>query len=571
MSERTVLGLSLRQHIGGRWAISWQAYVLNLPLNLLAVATLITSAPTAGQWRGWGVVALLGVAAIGVGFVLADATILRHRRQRPLPIPVVIAVGAAIGALRGIVVVAGIAGLSLQPMTFSMGAVRIAAGALMGAVALPLGALLLSCIDRYLTERRRLLEELAQAERRRLRRVGELDYLRTTVVDGVRLDLQAALSSLTDTDPTPEQVSEAVRSASRRIWTPPPSRRDRNRVERPAVLWSVIRRRPLPATAITLIWGASAVPTILTTIGGWRAALSIVLSVLVLWTSLEGANRWWRRHPAHWGRAALTMTLVAYVLVSPVMWVVLDPRPLVDALPVLLLNFVWLGFIVLATTLVAGAVSSGEEILTRLHLDIDDADVRSRALDAERDDLLRQIAAEVHGSVNSPLVGRLTMGAPRGSGQDVDELKEFVGRLVHQMDLKDAPASVDDLLKAVMRPWTGLLAVRGRTEADVAQWELDPTDARTLQQIVEEGVANAFRHGAATEVEIRMQAQSHAHGRAIWILIDDNGHAESGHRSSAGLGTRLLDAAAPDDWTLGPGPAGGMRLSVVVPVGQGAI
>ena len=88
---------------------------------------------------------------------------------------------------------------------------------------------------------------------------------------------------------------------------------------------------------------------------------------------------------------------------------------------------------------------------------------------------------------------------------------------------------------------------------------------------VEEGVANAFRHGAATEVEIRMQAQSHAHGRAIWILIDDNGHAESGHRSSAGLGTRLLDAAAPDDWTLGPGPAGGMRLSVVVPVGQGAI
>jgi len=77
VKSRRVLGKSLREHIGGRWAISWLLYAINVPLNMLAVTTGIRTEPEGSQWWGWLAVALVGLLAIAVGFVLADYTVLR--------------------------------------------------------------------------------------------------------------------------------------------------------------------------------------------------------------------------------------------------------------------------------------------------------------------------------------------------------------------------------------------------------------------------------------------------------------------------------------------------------------
>ena len=72
--------------------------------------------------------------------------------------------------------------------------------------------------------------------------------------------------------------------------------------------------------------------------------------------------------------------------------------------------------------------------------------------------------------------------------------------------------------------------------------------------MVEEGIANAIQHGAATEVTVSI---AHEQGDIV-IRITDNGSGPKAGR--VGLGSKLLDELAPG-WTLEAQPEG-TRLTV---------
>lgn len=79
--------------------------------------------------------------------------------------------------------------------------------------------------------------------------------------------------------------------------------------------------------------------------------------------------------------------------------------------------------------------------------------------------------------------------------------------------------------------------------------------------IVEEAIANAYRHGSASAVNVTITVTPNTNNLMIEVL--DNGTGCPA-QPIAGLGSRSLDRWAPNAWTRGPAPAGGTHLQVLL-------
>lgn len=558
MAARTVLGKTFREHIGGRWAISWQAYALNVPLNFLAISTSIRVEPVGAQWWGWAVVALSGLASIALVFVAASLTVLRHRRAHPVPIWVVVAVGALTGIFRGGVVVAVASLLLLQPFTVEELVNRMVAGGVVGAAALPVAALTFSIVSRYRSERRRLIDDMVTIERERLQQQGDIETLRTTLVEGVHAEVAAALESVSGADP--RTVSEAMRQTSHRIWDEERVIRENHDGRVRHVLWTSVRSRPLPVAPALVLWGITALGTLVAALGPLRGIANLLYALFALWLSLTIANRWIRHRPGQWGVATVVMLTVAYILTSPVSYVLFDPRPVESALPIMIMNAIWLPTVALLVAISAGAVASGEMVLRQMADDVNAAEIRGRAVAAERDDMLRDIAARLHGTAHSPMVAGTALLSHSEDPAARERLVEYVGQAVAQMDSRDRSTDLGSRVRSIGTPWDGLVAV----EIDVDPGANDLVDRessrRLIERIVEEGIANAYRHGAASQVDVAVVVED----GEITIRVTDNGSGPSSAREP-GLGCRLFETAAPGGWSLRPGESVGAVLMVHLP------
>lgn len=558
MNDRRVLGLTFRQHIGGRWAISWVLYVINLPFNILATSTSIRSEPIGSQWWLWVAVALVGPVVIGLGFLIADITYLRHRRTKPVAIWVVAVTGLGIGVSRAAAVVALAAALGLQSLSVGDLVNRMLAGGLIGALVLPLGAFTLSCISQYRSERKRLEQERIDAERQVLKQEGELEALRETLVMGVRDQLQEAVADLTSTQVNPREVSHVIRGVSHDMWSAgdeSPMRETRVR----DVLWAAVRDQPLPVAAVSSLWAVSAAGSLIAALGVVVGIASLCLSTLSIAGCLFIANCWSQRHPKQWAMAVASMVLLAWVIVSPVSFLLFDPNPWQTALPVIVVNFFWLPAVTFIVTISTGALRSSEIVLANMENDVTAMEIRRHVIEQERESTIRELAAQVHGSAHSPMVvGAALMNHSFGDDEGNEWLVEQIGRAVAQISIAQNPGSLRESLAQVARPWTGLVDVRidvdGSCVADVGEETI-----RTVDRIVDEGIANAFRHGNASVVTARV----HVDQQRLDIEIRDNGCGVVGEQG-AGLGTRLLDAAA-DSWSLTEEKGGGVLLHVVLP------
>jgi hypothetical protein len=141
----TVLGKTLREHVGGRWAISWLYYLINFPLVVFNAVHNSTNNPN-GSFSAWLAIGLMGYLCFGLVFVLANFTLFRHRRVKPVPITWVICLGILAGSSRWLVV-------TLLPNEWGFSnegpdkiAIAVLTGAILGGVFVPLTALIFSPI-----------------------------------------------------------------------------------------------------------------------------------------------------------------------------------------------------------------------------------------------------------------------------------------------------------------------------------------------------------------------------------------------------------------------------------------
>jgi hypothetical protein len=529
-----ILGLSLRQHVGGRWAVSLLAYVLNIPLNLLAILTHITQSPTPSGALGWLGVAALGYLALGAVLLLANVTVLRHRREHPVSPWLVVLVGAIAGGARGLVVGSLAVTLALPDAGPNAVAIRVVTGIGLGAVLVPLAALFLSIIATYISQRRILIAERQEWEITRMKAEGISDGLRQAYVEAIQGELTEVVVTR---DP------QMAREMSRRIWESAPAPPVETRLRLGQVLRTSIMTNAYVTWPVAIIWMLSAWGPLSLAVGWPRAVAQMAVTVMVIWLAFRVGRALTQRY----SRLALIIfvLVIAFIILAsgPVASEVFDERSIQESLNLIVLNSIWLPLIIVMVTVITGAVRSSEDVITALTASVGDEEIRALAATSEQERIRRDVATQLHGNVQARLLASAAlMRQPDLMRQlgisDPAEVLLDVGDLVTPAS---GEASLADQLTAVIRPWNALLETTVSMDiGDVPQALVGPTC-----RIIEEGLSNAFRHGEATAVDIRVSAVH----EGVRVSVADNGIGLDPERQP-GLGVAMVEALAPGDWSI---------------------
>lgn len=167
-------------------------------------------------------------------------------------------------------------------------------------------------------------------------------------------------------------------------------------------------------------------------------------------------------------------------------------------------------------------------------------EVRDSASDSEAVSRAAEVLAEASGILRAALVDAEQIADP---------------------ELGPESADIGEVLTAIAAAWTGAVSVQFKiADSDRAAIDRHRGAGERLSQTVRDAIANAARHGSATEVLIDASVE----GETIILHVRDNGTVVSAHpRPGLGLSriTRLNGT-----WTLTPNaPSGGTTLTATLP------
>ncbi|MCF8530564.1 MAG: hypothetical protein K9G69_04635 [Candidatus Nanopelagicales bacterium] len=555
---RLILGLSWKEHVGGRWAVSLLAYLVNLPINILSIVVNARETPGSSDIAMWFVVSLIGYASLGIVLLAANFSVLRNRRTVPVPIWVVIAVGAVAGGVRG-AVVGNLAEIWELPVAGQDAIlVRALTGVGLGAVGIPLAALFLSIVSTYLFQRRQLVEEQSRLEVVRMQADGISDRLRSEVLAHVQGDLQEVVDT---------QDPDLARNLSRKIWEEPTMENQQPRLHIRHVLHTSITTNNYSTWPVALIWTLSAWGALSLAQGWLSAVVQITFTLTGLWLIFTAARRLTQRHAHHALLIFVTANIAIIAVSGPIAWAIFDRREIADSLNLILINAMWFPLVVILVAVVSGAVRSSEEVLTRLQENLNHEEIKVLAAQHESDRIHREIATLLHGSVQTRL---LTSAALMRQPELIKKWGlQFPEQLLADMDLStfdsESHLPFHDRVQAITRPWSVLMDVRVTT--NVNGLSISVQDA--VCQVLEEALSNAYRHGNATQVDCVIDHTQDT----VTVVVTDNGDGTAGdgayEGSAPGLGSALLGLHTENNWSLSARPTGGSTLRAVISCAEG--
>ena len=553
---RTILGLTWREHIGGRWAVSLLGFAIIAPVSFLAVFANVREA-TPERLAMWAAISLASLSAIAVIWWVASITILRNRSEHPVSVWLVALVGIVSGAARSATVVAMTdqAGLlDLRGSLWMVFAVRMATGAAQLGVGMPLLAMALSVSSRYRNERRRLLEQQAELLTRQSQEIGATLALRDALTDPVRKRLKDLADRLGD---EPSAISDAatdVRGQAHELWSTSVEPASHERVRFGRVVAASLRYNPLPIAAVVLVWFPSAFLSITGRGTLLIGAVSSVTGMLALLAVYVLGARMARARPSLGPVIFIAGTVFGGGLAAVVAWWFSGGRNLSSNLPLMTTSIVWLASITLVVSVVEGAVRQSESVIRRLREGIDAREVELHTQERLRAQLAQEVATVLHGVVQ----GRLAV-AQRSPDDSAALARAALDEGIELLASTSVATSVraSDLAADISAPWSALMGI----DVDVDEGMIPADRVRDVGDVLEECLSNAFRHGGATRVEVELHRWSNA-----WLLsVSDDGSGLD-QAGSAGLGTSLFEAVSGGRWSRKAATSGGCRVEVVVPV-----
>lgn len=531
-ANRVILNKALREHIGGRWAISLLAFVINAPINLLSIFTNASASEGQESSARWWIVAVLGYLAFGAVLWLASSTLFRNRRISPVPIWWVVVLGVVAGATRGIVVGVVAEQMDLAVPDPTVVLTRVMTGAFMGAVLLPIAALVLSVVFTYRHERARLIEEQVESERALLQSTGTSEILRSALLESVQSDLDMI------------RTSTQARELSHRIWE---NESDHKPPE--VSFWRILRtsvtKNPYPSVTVISFWSISAFGSLAVVIGPVRALLQILFSAVAI------AGTFWvgrrlnesRRIP---GPVSFLFTMAVTVLITSGLasWI-FDPRPWPAGAGLVLINAIWLPTLTILFGIAVTAVRSSESVIEELKEELSQTELVQVAMERETEELRRELAGQLHGSVQS----RLLITAALLESPEMAKVTQL-SESSHSMEalqifelVNDPGVDVQTQVSSLVKAWSSLMAVEVTTVSLNVSQQLGNSIAR----VVEEGMANAYRHGKASQVHITIQRTD----SSIVVRVEDNGKGLNPDEDIAyGLGMNMITTLKPSVWGL---------------------
>lgn len=561
---------TVADRIGGRWALSFRAWVFIGSFTLFAVPLSIPVAEgTRARLVAFAIGAILALV-LGAAMLVADRTVLRRRRERPVPVRTVVVVDVLFGLIHSVTSVALLTAFDF-PETATLPAGRILFSVLMAPVMLIAMSLIFDDIARYGRERDALLGRLLALREQSADRSGLTESIQAAVQAEVRVatdpilaDLTAAPANLTPADRLAmaerlEQVAmQELRPLSQRLHAASEVAPVSEPYVRQAV-WTIFRTQRLEPWLASLVGGV-----FFLLFNAVRYDLQLGVAQFVAQTGLMYAtlgplaalDERRRREGRHF--PALPLGIVLVGLLTGIKGLIVQFAILGDAdVPAVVLASLWAPLVVIAVSFTVGALRQRRDGLADLVFEVDERTLDAIIANRELVRVSRELAQHVHGTLQSTLLATAfaVESATRTNDTAAFERAVDEARIALQTtpELAAAETDLDAEVARRLALWEGFLDIEDDVHVD---GPLPPSVVRDIGRALEEGISNARKHGRASRIAVRVTRD----GDGVLLEVADDGTGSAG--GLPGMGSRILDEIAPGGWTLEPRPAGGAVLTV---------
>lgn len=560
---------TVADRIGGRWAISLRAWVA---LTILTSFALPLSIPAAEGPRGRVIALLSGVivaVVLGAAMLIADRTVFRHRRERPVPLRTVIVVDALFGLVHSVTSASMLLLLGL-PDSAAVPEGRILFSVSMAPVVLIALSLIFDDIERYGREREALLERLLTLRAQTEDRTELTESIEAAVQAEIRVSTDPILADLNATaaNLTPAErlaMAERLQAVAMGELRPLSQRLHDARVTptrdpyvRQAV-WTIFRNQRVEPALASLVSGSffflfnTVRYDLRLGIAQFVVQAGLTYAVLRPLASLDE-----RRRRSGGGFPALVVGAGLVALLTAGKGLIVQLR-IVDEpdIPSTALASLWAPVVVIAVSFTASALRMRRDGLDDLVFEVDERTLDAIIANRELVRVSRDLAQHVHGTLQSTLLATAFAIESATRTNDTAAFERAVEEA--RIALQTAPQleSVETDLRAEVERrlalWEGFLAIEATVLVDDP---LPPAAIRDIGRALEEGISNAHKHGRATRIDVTVAPEA---GGIRLDVADDGRGPLSG---VPGMGSRVLDEIAPGGWSVRPGPQGGAVLTV---------
>lgn len=433
--------------------------------------------------------------------------------------------------------------------------------------------------ERFTEQREALLQELA--ENRMRERRGELltnaitqelaTSVEARVAASVSVTRSDVLSALTYTDSAValrsvatslrEAVDRDIRPMSHELWE--------GRSESDTHMsWVTLLRIACYQQPFAIV-----VTTVFTIALGFPVALSMqypmqaLASMAVQVTCGALVAQWLDRRFRQPGRADAgaywaSLLVLALVVTIPTMPLRLLGWPIDNARLWSLSALIGYPMLMLFSNIVTGLTGTREAVLERVRGIVDDAAVAREVRARELQLASQRLARHLHSSLQGRLMAlslELEQAAEQGRTETTTEVLQRLNALLEAPlvgALQQQAVDVEPALRALIAEWSVVSDVQLRYELP----EAGPLEqGELIVGIAEEAIANAIRHGHATQIRLHVAADQ----ANVVMTIENDGDVRP--IGEPGMGSRWLDQVSNRDWNLEPSPNRGMRLRVRLP------
>ena len=558
-------------NIGGKWAISWKALSYGIPILIFLIP--ITEGVITSWWAfwRWTLVSFLSLIPVLIILLIADVTSFKDREKNPVPGRYVFYLGLILGLVNGLVsgILAHFLNLpNLEDKTLlSYLIIRSINSGLIAMLLLPLFSLISSSYEIYQSDRNALIADRMLHQSQKSESIAVIKSLRASMTRRVDENLLAVIKDSQEyfdekgrsLEKNWELMSVKLRKAALDTIRPFSHQLHRAgeekvyRVHLFELLRFVASNIRIETTWVLLgylvlnfkyIFENSPLDTAL-----WNLSLRLFLIFIGLQAikSLKKANRLNNIFSYLSALAIFVLSFHAFInLTSERFELNVDSKltNFVDSI-LLFLLIILVGFV--------SAFFYGQHAESQfLERQLSKEQLEAMLLKREEDRLSRELAKYLHGTIQSRLMASAMALEKAGRKGDKKALERELTEAYKSLRVPSASyfaapeESFNAEIKKVISKWNDLMKIKVKIDKTLGL--IDSVKSQEIGNAVNEGLSNAFRHGKATEVNLRISKVK----SGIEVEIIDNGEGPQG--GGGGLGTEWFNAISGSSWSLQPIP-----------------
>lgn len=572
---------SIWDQIGGRRAISLKGSLVNLPIIIFSVPLQDSEAFSIKRFTLWTLASAIGVIPAALLVFVAHKTHFKNRAIKALPARDVVLLGAIVGAVKGFTTgyAAAIFSLSSSPHQNEI-LFRTLNSALIGTIFLPLGSLIYTSIDQYISLRNNLVVEQVAIERNSSEINSITSNLRENmnnkvsdnlnkILDSTRKELSnAATSGTIETEWVKlatllrKTASDSIRPLSHSLWAANSEIYTRPSLKE--ILLYGIKKLDFSPTLASSLFAITSFKVNVNNYGLFKGSLFLAFQTLGIFIILKISKKIYKSATKTAIRFIILYLSIGILQLFFTIFLIRIFDQIVH-LTAVVFSTGWLLILIFVIGYIRAILERQNHDLVRITNLIDQTKLKNLAAAQENLRISREIAKYLHANIQSRIMASALAIEQAGKSGDnerlIREIKSAEKLLVipsaDYFRIFDGPPSTE--IKNSLDKWDSLLQLE--VENYLSDSDVSPQGLQDLLDSLDEAITNAYRHGRATKVKIEICMNQE---RKILLKVEDNGVGNLSGKP--GLGFETYKRISGNNWTLrNIQEAEGILLQITIP------